>query len=382
MSEFQLSLIIAAAVFVIVIFIYNKWQEYRARKSVDLAFNAGQGADQDDVLMNPMEHTSPLFRNDVQRQEPSLDGASFSTTTEAHYASNPDVGADADANADADVKDHANAASMPAIKIEKELPVDELIDCIIPLEFEHPIRGEKLLAEVAHLKVVGKKQVHFAGMLVSGERDMLAHGGAYTCLFAGIQMVSRSGPLNELEFSEFVSQLREIADRLNAHSDVPDMNVVMAQARELHQFMSEHDAQLSLSVISNGPPWSVETLLASLEKTGFDVRSDGRLVMPDGDGGNLFTLSTNVSVSETQTSKLTLLLDVPCVAPSLDGFGSMSSCARVLASRLSGTVVDDGHHPIPKEALDEIAEQVSDFYNGMQEAQIPAGSRRAKRLFS
>ena len=77
-----------------------------------------------------------------------------------------------------------------------------------------------------------------------------------------------------------------------------------------------------------------------------------------------------------------MLLDVPCVAPSLDGFGSMSSCARVLASRLSGTVVDDGHHPIPKEALDEIAEQVSDFYNGMQEAQIPAGSRRAKRLFS
>jgi hypothetical protein len=53
-----------------------------------------------------------------------------------------------------------------------------------------------------------------------------------------------------------------------------------------------------------------------------------------------------------------------------------------LASRLGGTVVDDGHHPIPKEALDEIAEQVSDFYNGMQEAQIPAGSRRAKRLFS
>ncbi len=71
MSEFQLSLIIAAVVFVIVIFIYNKWQEYRARKSVDLAFNANPNADQDDVLMNPLEQTSPLFRNEVQRQEPS-----------------------------------------------------------------------------------------------------------------------------------------------------------------------------------------------------------------------------------------------------------------------------------------------------------------------
>jgi FtsZ-interacting cell division protein ZipA len=367
MSEFQLSLIIAAAVFVVTIIIYNKWQEYRASKSVDLAFNRDQAGDQDDVLMNPLDQTTPLFRNDAQRQEPSIDPAQFGQEQDVELTSNV-VGED--------------VSDVPVVKLAKELPTDELIDCIIPIEFEHPIRGEKLLAEVNQLKVIGKKQVYFSGMLVSGERDLLAHGGAYTVLFAGIQMVNRSGPLNELEFSEFVSQLREIADRLNAHSDVPDMNVVMAQARELHQFMSEHDAQLSLSVISNGPPWSVETLLASLEKTGFDMRSDGRLVMPDGDGGNLFSLSTNVGVSETQTTKLTLLLDVPCVSPSSDGFGAMSSCARILASRLGGTVVDDGHHPIPKEALDEIADQVNDFYNGMQEAQIPAGSRRAKRLFS
>jgi len=264
----------------------------------------------------------------------------------------------------------------------KELSVDDLIDCVIPLEFEAPIRGEKLLKEVSELKYVGRKPVHFIGLTHDGKRDEIAHGGAYTALFAGVQMVSRSGPLNELEYSEFVSKLREIADRLNAHSDVPDMNRVMSNARELHQFVAEHDAQLSVNVLSNGAPWDITTLLGALEKQGFDVRPDGRLVMPDGDVGNLFTLSTNVSASETVTSKLTLLLDVPCVSPDLEGFGVMAKCARSLASRLGGTVVDDGNNPIPDQALNEIADQVREFCNAMAVAEIPAGSRRAKRLFS
>jgi len=69
----------------------------------------------------------------------------------------------------------------------------------------------------------------------------------------------------------------------------------------------------------------------SLLLQGFDLRPDGRLVMPDGDGGILFSLSTNVTLAAETTSKLTLLLDVPCVAPLRDGFGAMIACARMLA---------------------------------------------------
>jgi FtsZ-interacting cell division protein ZipA len=104
--------------------------------------------------------------------------------------------------------------------------------------------------------------------------------------------------------------------------------------------------------------------------------------MPDGDVGNLFTLSTNVSASETVTGKLTLLLDVPCVSPDLEGFAVMAKCARSLAARLGGTVVDDGNNPISEQALAEIAGQVREFCNAMVVAEVPAGSRRAKRLFS
>jgi hypothetical protein len=358
MTDLQLSLVAAGVAFIVVLVIYNKWQEYRARKSVDQAFSGGH----DDVLMNPAERGDfSTARQEPQFGDEEMDASEFS---------------------DVDNSTPSIASAEDSIEDEPELSVDDLIDCVIPLEFESPVRGEKLLQEVAELKYVGKKPVHFIGLTHEGKRDEIAHGGVYTSMFAGVQMVSRSGPLNELEYSEFVSKLREIGDRLNAHSDVPDMNRVMSNARELHQFVAEHDAQLSVNVLSNGAPWDITTLLGALEKQGFDVRADGRLVMPDGDVGNLFTLSTNVSASETVTSKLTLLLDVPCVSPDLEGFGVMAKCARSLASRLGGTVVDDGNNPISEQALAEIADQVREFCNAMAVAEIPAGSRRAKRLFS
>ncbi|MCU6433622.1 cell division protein [Undibacterium sp. Jales W-56] len=369
MTDLQIVLMGAGGAFLAGIVAYNKWQEYKAKKSVDQAFGSGH----DDVLMNPDALAESRLGDDgydAPRHEPSLD-ADFPDDN------NSDFGQQASAS----MASAVSAATSFEVA-EKELPVDDLIDCIIPLEFDAPVRGEKLLMEIQGLKYVGKKPVHFIGLSHDGVRDVIAHGGIYTSLFAGVQMVSRGGPLNELEYSEFVTKLREIADRLNAHPDIPDMNRVMSNARELHQFVSEHDAQLSVNVMSNGAPWGVSTLLAALEKQGFDVRPDGRLVMPDGDGGNLFTLSTNVSVSETVTGRLTLLLDVPCVAPLRDGFGAMAACAKSLATRLGGTVVDDGNQPISKVALDEIAGQVNEFYAAMAEADIAAGSTRAQRLFS
>jgi FtsZ-interacting cell division protein ZipA len=103
--------------------------------------------------------------------------------------------------------------------------------------------------------------------------------------------------------------------------------------------------------------------------------------MPDGEGGVLFTLSTNVNLGADTTSRLTLLLDVPCVAPSKDGFGKMVACAKSLETRLDAAIVDDYDQPLLDAALDEIAGQVTEFYQEMEAADIPAGSTRALRLF-
>src|SRR5205085_9468967 len=69
MTDFQMSLIAAGGVFVVGVISYNKWQEYKARKSVERAF----AHDHDDVLMKggSTERAEPH----VQRHEPILDGA-------------------------------------------------------------------------------------------------------------------------------------------------------------------------------------------------------------------------------------------------------------------------------------------------------------------
>lgn len=365
MTDLQTSLIAIGSAIVVGVISYNKWQEYKAKKSVERAFSTTP----DDVLMEPgaAGHASHELR-----LEPSLDD-------ETQQAGSAAIDESVVAGQGIDSAD----ASQPAPAApERDLPVDSLVDCVIPLALEAPAYGEKIILPLQGLRHVGSKPVHFIGQREDGQWEPIVRGGMYVALLAGVQLANRASALNELEYSELVTRLRQVADEVNAEPDVPDMTAVMTAARSLHQFVAEYDAKLSVNVQSNGAPWAINTLLAALERQGFDLRPDGRLVMPDGDGGVLFSLSTNVTLAADTTSRLTLLLDVPCVSPQRDGFGAMTACARALAARLGGAVVDDGNQPLSEESLAEIARQVDAFYEDMQVAEIPAGSVRALRLFN
>lgn len=359
MSELNMSLWGAGGALILAVILYNFWQEYKAKKNVERAF----GDQRDDVLMNTDRSTVTVTGSGHEgRQEPVLDHA----LDQVSQPPDDQPGADADQHRSRDIS----------------LPVDEFIDCVINLEFETVLRGDKILSEIQSIRIAGNKPVHFIGVTTAGQREVITHANSYSQLIAGVQLVNRSGALNELEFSGLVMKLRQIADNLNAFIDIPDMQHVMDAARDLAVFVNEHDAQLSVNVLTKSVPWDVSTLLAALEKQGFDACPDGRLVMPDGEGGALFTLSLNGSPADQVTGKITLLLDVSCVAPECDGFGAMVSCGKSLALRLGGTLVDDGNTPLDDATLKQIQEQVDTFYGAMHTAEIQAGSTRALRIFS
>lgn len=367
MTDLQTSLIAIGGAIVVGVISYNKWQEYKAKKSVERAFSTAP----DDVLMQP----GAVGHGGEVRQEPSLDDDGVAVGAGVEAETSAEAGDAAEAPGEAV---QAAAAAAPP----RDLPVDSLVDCPIPLALDAPAHGEKIILPLQGLRHVGNKPVHFIGQRQDGQWEPIAHRGVYTALLAGVQLANRTSALNELEYSELVTRLRQVADEINAEPEVPDMTAVMTAARSLHQFVAEYDAKLSVNVQSNGAPWAINTLLAALERQGFDLRPDGRLVMPDGDGGVLFSLSTNVTLAADTTSRLTLLLDVPCVSPQRDGFGAMIACAKALAARLGGTVVDDGSQALSEDSLAEIARQVNVFYEDMQVAEIPAGSVRALRLFN
>lgn len=350
MTDLTKSLWGAGLALILIVVIYNFWQEHKARKNVQRAF----GEHRDDVLMK--QASEPPMA--VARQEPSFGEEPID---DSEPAPTPTVTADLAA---------------------AELPVDDFIDCVIAMDFEQALRGDRILGEIQSIRLAGNKPVRFIGKTPDGEREIITHAGSYSQLSAGIQLVNRSGALNELEYSDMVMKLRQVADNLSGFMDVPDMKHVMDAARDLALFVAEHDAQLSVNVRSIEAPWDIGTLMVALEKLGFDARPDARLAMPDGEGGTLFTLSVNGSLADRSTSRLTLLLDVPCVGPGRGGFQAMIACARSLAQRLGGTLVDDSMAVIDDATLEQIQDQVDVFYSAMQAAEIPAGSTRALRLFS
>lgn len=422
MTDLQTSLMIIGGVIVVGVISYNKWQEHKTRKTVERAFSS----DHDDVLMHAdsqltpavMNKTapaamSPLSVDDDERVEPELyqmperrpmpaplevpaaePYLSLDTSPDSHadYPADPLGAHETEADL-SHVETSINAAAMRGDEPQaqsaaadaapvRELPVDELVDCIIPIALELSVRGEKLLPGVQNLRHVGNKTIHFVGRTTDGEWEAVSHGSIYNALLAGVQLANRNNALNELEYSELVVRLREFTDVIGAEPEIPDMIDVMKTAQALYQFIIDHDVQLGVNVRSNGAPWNVSTLLAALTRQGFDRRTDGHLVMQDGEGEVLFSMSTNVTGAAEATDRLTLLLDVPRVGAARDGYGAMIACARSLAMRLGGTVVDDSDQLLSDAALSDISEQVGAFYNAMESAEIPAGSRRAMRLFS
>ena len=385
MTELQASLIAIGAVIVVGVIAYNKWTEWRAKNSVENAFSDMP----DDVLMgggnaqqSPHDDTAHEHRDDEH------DHGAYDEYHQQHDQHDSNEHGHVDHTDEED--HHATAQTAHAARAEpleflhataKTSPLDPVVDCIIPLALEHPLRGEKIIAAFQSLRFVGNKLVQVIGETETGNLEPVAHGGAYHSLQVGVQMASRLSPLSELEYSELVLGLNNMGDELGSMPDIPDMSQVISDARRLHQFIQEFDVQLSVNVRSKGMPWLVATMRPALQRQGLDLRPDGRLIMSDGDGGMLFSISMNASPADESTKMMTLLLPVPMVESQRQGFEAMTAFAKSLASRLSGEVIDDSGQPLNDASLDAIAAQVKDFYHAMEDYGVTAGSSAAKRLF-
>jgi FtsZ-interacting cell division protein ZipA len=386
MTELQASLIAIGAVIVVGVIAYNKWTEWRAKNSVENAFsdmpddvlmggsNAHQSQDEDAAHAHNDDEHDHSAHDEYHQQHEQHDSHEHGHVDHTNEDDHQHITAQTTHAARAEPLEFLHATA-------KTSPLDPVVDCIIPLALEHPLRGEKIIAAFQSLRFVGNKLVQVIGETEAGNLEPVAHGGAYHSLQVGVQMASRLSPLSELEYSELVLGLNNMGDELGSMPDIPDMSQVISDARRLHQFIQEFDVQLSVNVRSKGMPWLVATMRPALQRQGLDLRPDGRLIMSDGDGGMLFSISMNASPADESTKMMTLLLPVPMVESQRQGFEAMTAFAKSLASRLSGEVIDDSGQPLNDASLDAIAAQVNDFYHAMEEYGVTAGSSAAKRLF-
>jgi hypothetical protein len=165
----------------------------------------------------------------------------------------------------------------------------------------------------------------------------------------------------------------------------------VACARELAQFASGHDAQLSFTLRARNAAWSPGYVQQHAARLGFVAGAlPGRMVLPAGTPGAppLLGLSfdTQAAMAEdpdqSALRQVTLSLDVPQVPRNEHPFARMREAATALAAAMDGVVTDDNGQPIQPQALDVIGADLEQLYDTLDSRDLAAGSPLARRLFS
>ena len=270
--------------------------------------------------------------------------------------------------------------------------LDALIDAIAVVTVDNPLTGDQVLAHLPSTRRAGSKPFMIEGLRVDcGEWEAPQSGVTYSELQAGVLLANRLGGLNEIEYSEFVQKVQGFTDSLGASVEFPDMLDIVARARELDTFASEHDAQLAMRLHARGSAWSVGYLQQQAARHGFVPGSlPGRLVMPAEEEGAppVLTLHFDAQAAfaddpdQASLRELQLAFDVPQTAAELEPFKSWCAAGEALSLALDAVMADDQGHAFSPAAFAAIEGELQRLYEALAQRDLAAGSPAARRLFS
>jgi hypothetical protein len=270
--------------------------------------------------------------------------------------------------------------------------IDALIDAIAPMTLEAPVTGDFLLAHLPPTRRAGTKPFYIEALdSDSGEWESPTPGHRYGELQAGVQLASRSGALNEIEYSEFVQKVQAFAEAVGAMADFPDMLEVVARARELDGLSGPLDAQLTVTIRSNAVAWSVGYIQQCAARQGLVPGAvPGRLVLPGTEEGSppVLVLSFDAQAAladESQQAAVrecVLILDVPQTEERAEPFPTWHRIATALCEDMDATAVDDQGQPVSLQAFAAIGRELDHLYRQLEALDLAAGTPAARRLFS
>jgi hypothetical protein len=273
--------------------------------------------------------------------------------------------------------------------------LDALIDALVPLALDAPVSAEFVLQHAPPSRRAGSKPFYLEGLdTESGQWEPVTPGRRYGELQAGVQLASRSGPLNEIEYSEFVQKIEALAEALGARAEPPDMLEVVARARELDGLTAPLDAQLAVTLRSNGVAWSVGFVQQVAQRAGLKAGAvPGRWVLPAEEDGAPPVLVLAVEAQAALAAaddapqgsavrEAWLSLDVPQTPAAVEPFPAWHLMSKQLCDELDATACDDQGQPITLHAFDAIGREIDALYGRLEQLGLPAGSPAARRLFS
>ena len=270
--------------------------------------------------------------------------------------------------------------------------LDALVDGMATLAVEVQVSGDMALSHMPPSRRAGGKPLLIEGLNAeTGEWEVPAAGHRYREFQAGVLLANRTGALNEIEYSEFVQKVQAFADAIGALPDFPDMLDVVARARELDAFASEHDAPLAVHLRARAAAWSVGYIQQHAARHGFAPGLvPGRLVLPAAEEGAppVLTLTFDSQAALADDPNLaalrdvTLSFDVPQTDAGAAPFVAWQASAQALSLGMDASIVDDHGRPLTPEGFSAIGAELGQLYIALQERDLAAGSAAARRLFS
>ena len=365
LSDLQLGIGAIGAGFLAAVFAFNKWQERRHRKTAEKAFTSTHH----DVLLEPGEHAAapPVEQN--LRIEPGDDTAQIPLPPPI----SPTTGVQ---------------------RVGPKLPsdVDPHFDCIGTFESIDTLEANKLWLTQAQLLQNVDQEIRWFGFDDASNLwcPLNAHsGGAYHWYCAAISLATRRGPLSERDAAHFLTGFQQLADAfMSLPTALPTRAETLIQAEKLDTKCAEMDIQVGINVVANSGRFDGPRIYEAAQQMGLLLKEDGVFHAQDAFGHTLYTVQNVESVhfsreniDQINTPCLTLIIDVPHVSEGEKVFDTLLATAQKLARVLNGRVVDDNGSHVSTELSTRIRSTIQHYQRKLQDANIPAGSARARRVF-
>ena len=406
MSSLQVALVVAGALLVVGVIVYNVWHERRVKRK--LAPQRPQ-----------VERTDPGPPSRATgRVEPTLGSERLppgaTARTEGAPAFRPadsresafEPPADVIAPAAAESFDTAQAnvetlaapdrravagASLTRNAAKQQSPQpDHEIECLIPLQPGAPIAAGALAAGL-HARI-GKPLRWFGRRDARADWERLASDtpGRFGEVVACMLLADRNGAASRAQLDTFVRIVGEIAPTLPAAYTPPDVVAALARAESLDRLCAELDVQIGLTVqMADSASIAGTRLRGVAEASGFRLGPAGRFeYLHEETGAVLYTLQnlrpdpfSAEMLRLTATNGVVFLLDVARLADPPRTFDQMKLAARRMATTLGAELVDDNRRLLDDAALASIREQVEAAAEALRAVHIEPGSARALALF-
>src|SRR5690625_2154165 len=339
MSDLQIGLILLGIALIIVVLLFNWWQDRRVRRQMKSQFPQTD----DDPLMAQTPKT---------RKEPSVQVAE----------------------------------RLGVLKID-DFPNEEIdpgCEAVVDIQFPQPVSGKDLLdALKRHLRF----KIKPSRVFVLSEGGQLEGYPQAETNYVGAQIAvlldDRQGPLSDIEWSRLWSAAECIAQEYDGAVDGPEQDDVLKQAQQLDEVCAQLDTQVSLTV-HLPQPLSLERVEQAIIDVGL-IRTEHSYAWLAESGLPRFSLlfeeQNRSDFHEHTVRELNLLLDVPHSPKDEQAFSRIAGVGRDLARRLGGELTDAQGQAVQPEVDIELDQQLLTIYQRLEAAGFIAGESRTKKVF-